>query len=107
MGQNKTNSSTSRSRGHGRRRVRLFFVIFFVFIICGMVSYRRVLLEQDRLKAEESFRAAVERVEEETEREEELSALRVYSKTKKFVEDMAREIYGLVYENEIVFKPEE
>ena len=39
-------------------------------------------------------------------RTEELENLKLEIKTKKFIEETAREKFGLTYENEIVFEPE-
>ena len=49
----------------------------------------------------------LEEYEDEEERAEELSKLSVYTKTKKFIEDIAREKFGLVYDNEVILSPEE
>ena len=45
-------------------------------------------------------------LKEEKNRAEELEHLKLEIKTKKFIEDTAREKFGLTYENEIVFEPE-
>ncbi len=47
----------------------------------------------------------MKRYETQVAREEELDNLKIYIQTKKFIEDMAREKFGLVYENEIIFQP--
>lgn len=78
----------------------------FVMIICGVMAYKRVMLERDERKAEEAYQAALKRYEAQVTREEELDNLKIYIQTKKFIEDMAREKFGLVYENEIIFQPE-
>ena len=46
-------------------------------------------------------------IDEAKERNEELQEYTLYMKTKKYVEDMARDILGLVYPDEIVIQPEE
>ena len=45
-------------------------------------------------------------MKKEKSRAEELENLKVEIKTRKFIEDTAREKFGLTYENEIVFEPE-
>lgn len=90
-----------------RRRTGLGIVVLLVLVICGVFLYGRVLLEEEAAGVNARYEAALERYEAETRRESELAELKIYTQTKKFVEDMAREIYGLVYENEIVFVPEE
>ena len=41
------------------------------------------------------------------ERAEEIEALEAYTKTKKYVEDVAKDKLGLVYEDEVIFKADE
>lgn len=49
--------------------------------------------------------AALEKqIADETERSKEIENLETYTKTKKYVEDVAKEKLGLVYEDEILFK---
>ena len=45
--------------------------------------------------------------EAEVKRGEELDSLKIDVRTRKFIEDTAREKFGLVYENEIIFEPED
>lgn len=90
-----------------KRRTGFGLIALFVMVICGVVAYRRVLLEQEQVQAAAAYEAASAAYEKETDREEELEELKVYTQTKKFIEDMAREKFGLVYENEIIFQPEE
>jgi len=45
-------------------------------------------------------------LESEKDRAEELEGLKAEMKTRKFVEETARDKFGLAYENEIVFEPE-
>ena len=42
----------------------------------------------------------------EMDRAEELENLKLEIKSRKFIEDTARDKFGLAYENEIVFEPE-
>ena len=45
-----------------------------------------------------------EAIAAEERRAEEISDLEAYTRTKKYVEDVAKEKLGLVYEDEIIFK---
>ena len=89
-----------------RRKTGLGLILFFALVFCGVMLYRRVLLEQEEAKVNAAYQTALEQYEAEMEREEELEELQIYTKTKKFIEDIAREKFGLVYENEIIFEPE-
>lgn len=46
-----------------------------------------------------------EQIDAETERAEEIEDRRAYVQTKKYIEEVAREKLGLVYENEIILDP--
>jgi len=46
-------------------------------------------------------------IRDEKERTEEIEALEDYVESKEYVEELARDKLGLVYEDEIVFKPED
>lgn len=46
----------------------------------------------------------MEQIEAEERRAEEIEELEAYTKTKKYVEDVAKEKLGLVYEDEVIFK---
>ena len=47
-----------------------------------------------------------EQIEAEKERSEEIAEYEKYTQTKKYIEDIAKEKLGLVYEGEIIFKDE-
>ena len=46
-------------------------------------------------------------IEAEKKRTEEIEEFRKYTKTKKYIEDVAREKLGLVYEDEIIIQTDE
>lgn len=61
-----------------------------------------------KLQAYESREALLqEQIEAEWERSNEIEELKKYTKTKKYIEETAREKLGLVYEDEILIKMEE
>ena len=91
-----------------RRRIGGFaLVLALVLVMCGLLSFQRVQLEKKQEKVRAEYNAALAEYEGEQERAESLKKLEVYSQTKKFVEDIAREKFGLVYEDEVIFTPEE
>lgn len=49
----------------------------------------------------------MELIEAEERRAEEMDELEAYTKTKKYIEDVAKEKLGLVYEDEVIFKSRE
>lgn len=76
-------------------------VIFFAVVMCVQIKD-----SQDELKSlarqEEKLQA---QLEEEQKEAEELEERRVYVQTKKYVEEVAKQI-GFVYPDEIIYKPQ-
>ena len=64
----------------------------------ALKGFREALAEKEKL--------LVPKKELSEERKAELEEYEKYVQTKKYVEEVAREKLGLVYENEIIFKPE-
>lgn len=98
---------------HSKSRIRtkkrnLGFAVCFIFVltVCVFVNFKRVLLSGEYNKAVREKDAVEEEYKVEQARADELARLNVDSKTRKFVEDTAREKFGLVYKNEIIFEPE-
>lgn len=89
------------------KKAEVFLFIVVVGLLVGMIQYKKLSLEQKLAHAIERKKYAAELLEEEKRRGEELEHLEVDCKTRKFIEDIAREKFGLSYENEIIFEPEE
>ena len=64
------------------------------------------MLEDRLLQAKAKNESIRNRLEDEKNRAEELENLKLEIKTRKFIEETAREKFGLTYDNEIVFEPE-
>lgn len=82
-------------------------VIMVILMLMVVITFGRIELqkkqEQYTLK-EQQLKAQIE-VEEK--RAEEIEEYRKYTKTQKYVEEVAKEKLGLVNENEIIFKSED
>ena len=65
----------------------------------------------DLRKQREAYEAQVmqldEQIQDEKDRAAEIEEYRKYTQTKKFVEEVAKEKLGLVYEDEVIFRMEE
>ena len=95
----------------GRRRKRtgrsgraLCFVLAFLFLFA--ITINKFMLEDRLVQAQSKKEYMQSCLEDEKKRTEELENLKLEIKTKKFIEETAREKFGLTYENEIVFEPE-
>ena len=72
-----------------------------------MVSYNSRQLEEKLASYQERERQLTEQLEAEKARSEEIEEFKKYTKTKKYIEETAREKLGLVYEDEILIKTED
>lgn len=90
-----------------RRRTGLRMIAIMVLFVCGIVIYKRMDLKKEydkKMLKKESLSMDIENA---TLEEEELKEKKAYMQTKKFIEDVARDVLGLVYEDEIIFKQSE
>jgi cell division protein DivIC len=90
-----------------KKRTGIGIIAFVVLIFCAIVSYRRIGLEKESSETKLTIERLEAQIEEERERAVDINNQRAYVQTKKYIEDMAREKLGLVYEDEIIFAPEE
>ena len=94
-----------RRRGRRKRRTSLYLVMLVVGIFLATLIIQGAGLQADcrRLKAEKS---QLEQKKKNLEKEQQkIVEKEKYMQTDKYIEDMAREKFGLVYDNEIIFKP--
>lgn len=98
-------------KGHNRRkrkrRTGLILTALMVFSICGIVTYKQQGLDMVEAKADQKIVELNDKIKEEKKRAEDIEEKKAYVQTKKFIEEMAREKFGLVYKDEIIFKSEE
>lgn len=97
-------------RKRSRKRVKptgLFTIIIVVLLICGIVSYKKIGLESRNNTYIIEEQQSMELIKKEEERTQELKERKAYVNTKKYIEEVAREKLGLVYEDEIIFKAED
>lgn len=91
-----------------QNRFSMVLVMIAVLMVLVVVSLRSVDLKR---KQEYYGGAQIEQlerqIEEETQRTAEIEEYEKYTKTRKYVEEVAKDKLGLVYEGEIIFKPEE
>ena len=99
----------AKTRRAWKRKKRLELRLITMTILCLLVvaSFGRMKL----INKNEAYRQKEEQLMaellEEQERSEEIEDLKKYVQTKKYVEDIAKERLGLIYENEILFKATE
>ncbi len=69
-----------------------------------MVSFGEMQLKQKNEAYQRREEELMAQLEEEEQRTQEIEELKKYVQTKKYVEEVAKERLGLVYEDEILFK---
>jgi len=93
-----------RRRRRYKRKTGMGYILVLVLVIFCTVSYARIRLNRERMALLEQQTAAEQKLADEKERSSQMEDLRAYVQTKKFVEETAREKFGLVYKDEIIFK---
>ena len=93
-------------RKKNQNRFSMFLVTLVVLMIMVVVAVGRIELLQrlDEVKAKEAELET--QIQAEEKRAEEIEEYRKYTQTKKYVEEVAKDKLGLVYEGEILFKEE-
>lgn len=95
------------SRRFVKNRKKTGIVTIVLVLMLVVMSFNIIkLYEKNREYA--SLEAELEKeYQKEEERQEQLSAYEEFTKTIEYVEQIAREKLGLVFENEIIFKPQD
>jgi cell division protein FtsB len=68
--------------------------------------YNKKSLEKKNAAYEATINQLQTEIEQQQSRADELEEYKKYIQTKKFVEEMAKDKFGLIYPDELVFKPE-
>ncbi len=94
-------------RKKNQNRLSMFLVTVVVLMIMVIVAVRNVELQQkiDIYAAKEA--ELLVQKEAELARTEEIEEYGKYTQTKRYVEEVAKDKLGLVYEGEILFKEED
>lgn len=92
-----------------KRRKYLEFRLVTLTVLCLLIvaSFGKMKLQQKNEIYRQKEEQLMAQIEEEEQRTEEIEELKKYVQTKKYVEDVAKERLGLVYEDEILFKASE
>lgn len=89
-----------------KQRTGLYLVMLVVGIFLSFLVVEGYHLQADcqKLETEQAqLQAQKKRLQEE---QEQIKKDAAYMQTDEYIEDVAREKFGLVYEDEIIFKPE-
>ena len=84
----------------------MFLVSVVVIMLMVVVAVKSVELREKKAFYAQKEQTLLEQIEAETKRSEEIDEYEKYTQTKKYIEDVAKDRLGLVYEGEIIFKDE-
>ena len=87
-------------------KINAMSILGIVAVMCVVVFFRQVDLEEKNEEYIAREQALTAELEEEQARTKELEEYKKYVQTKQYVEEVAKDKLGLVYENEIIFKPD-
>lgn len=90
-----------------KNRTSIYIAIMVVTLFCGYLYIRGISLRHEKEMLQAEVNQLQEQKEGEEQRRQELEEFETFTHTKKYAEQLAKDILGYVYEDEIVFKPEE
>lgn len=99
-------SKVAYRRRKPQNRMSMMLVSLVVLILAGVVAVKSAQLQQKKEIYEVRQKELEAQIADEELRAEEIEEYRKYTQTKKYVEEVAKDKLGLVYEDEIVFKEE-
>lgn len=94
----------SRKIRESRRHLSVWGIIVIVLAVLGVSTIGGLQLKQKNRAYQAREEALQEAIEEEQARAAEIEEFEAYTQTKKYVEEVAKDKLGLVYEDEIIFK---
>ena len=111
-----SNIDTRRGKKNGKRKLAykkkkrnnllIAVIVVMILVYCGYMGYRGYLLKQTKATLEQEISVLNDGIETETNRVKELEQFEVYTHTKKYAEEFAKDALSYVYPDEIIFKPE-
>lgn len=94
-------------RNKHKRRTGIGIISFVVLILCGIILLKRIGLVEEKKDKEIVIEKLDTSIDDEEDRAKEITKEEAYRQTDRYIEDIAREKLGLVYEDEIILKPED
>lgn len=96
---------TKKKKKRNSNKLGMLAIVAIVGLMLGVMVYQTKQLE--RKEADYAVKAAEleDQIANESARTDELEEYRIYVQTKQYIEDIAKSKLGLVYEDEILVKP--
>ncbi|MCR5221753.1 MAG: septum formation initiator family protein [Lachnospiraceae bacterium] len=90
-----------------QNRLGMALVSIVVIMLFTVIMIKSTDLKEKKAAYDEKEATLEQQIENENERTQELIEYEKYTKTAKYVEEVAKEKLGLVYEDEIIFESED
>lgn len=95
-----------RTKQRKQNRIAKILISVILLILVTVISFKCAELRQKRSEYAQREQELQEQIGYETERADKIAEYETYTKTKAYVEDVARDKLGLVYQGEILFRNE-
>lgn len=90
-----------------QNRISMILIMSVVLVLLLVVSIRSYGLTKQRDALQEKYTTNEEIIQDMEAEAQEIEEYKKYMQTPQYYEEMAKEKLGLVYENEIIFVPED
>ena len=90
-----------------KRKNGLKIIAVAVLVLFGVITYSQIQLQEEKRALEKQKSELEEQLQTEKERSAELEDQRAYMQTVRYIEDIAREVLGLVYPEDTIMRPVE
>lgn len=94
-------------RKQKQNKTGVFLVTLVLLMMLVVVGIKSIELREKKEYYAQREAELAEQIEAEQKRAEEIAEFETYTQTKKYIEEVARDKLGLVYEGEILFKDED
>ena len=91
----------------GKRKNGLKIIAVAVLVLFAVITYNSVQLQAEKRALEKRKGELEIALQTEQERSDELEDQRAYMQTVRYIEEIAREVLGLRYPDEIILRPDE
>lgn len=90
-----------------KRKNGLKIIAVAVLVLFAVITYSGMQLKEEKRALEKQKAELEEQLQTEKERSGELEEQRAYMQTVRYIEEIAREVLGLVYPDETILRPKE
>mgnify|MGYP002511365894 FL=1 len=93
-------------RRRRRNRTGLFLVMTVVLLFCATLGIHSISLKANCLELQKQKQELQQKKDELQKEKKSIQEQKAYMQTDEYIENAAREKFGLVYDDEIIFKAE-